>query len=508
MNTTPKRGTPWRTLLALLALYLGAGPVWAESAPPPVGVLYVGLKTDAESMDPYFVYHPSGFAVMEALFDSLVMADWDGRIVPHLAAAWEVESDTSIVFVLRDDVLFHNGEPFDAASVKYSIERVLNEELQSGLRPRFAAVEAVEIIDQRTVRLRLSHADSSLLWNLSVLAMLPAQYGQQVGAAGLARAPVGTGPFRFLQWVRDDHIALAANPDYFSGGVKGRPGVARVVFRVLPEDTTRVAELRTGGVHLIEKLPVDQVPIVESAGMLAVPAASGSFTVAWLVSDAGGPLADPQVRRALNLAVNRDAIIASVYGGYAQPIAAPFTPMTLGYDPQIPPYDYDPVRAAELLAEEGYEDGFSVTLDTSGDPTEGLLVAAALDEIGVSTTVRQVEPAVFNANWTTGETSDIYVANWGAAGDPQQYLEMLVTSDGFLSRYANPELDELIAASAVTLDPEARDALLRRVQQVLHEDPAAIYLWSTADVYGLNPHVRGWRPHFTERLIISGVSLK
>lgn len=478
------------------------------SAEVPEGSLYIGLRADAESMDPYFVYHPTGFAVMEALYDSLVIADWDGVIAPHLASSWSVVDETTIEFVLRDDVQFHNGEPFDAESVKFSIERVLDEDLQSGIRSRFTVIDSVEIVDPHRVRLHLSHADSSVLWNLTGLAMLPPVYGQRVDALALSRAPVGTGPFSFVEWVRDDHIILDANPGYFVGGVKGQPGVARVVFRVLPEDATRVSELRAGGVHLIEKLPVDLVATVESAGMLVVPADSGRFSVAWIVADSDGPLGDPRVRQALNYAVNIEAIISAVYQGYAAPIAGPFTPSTLGYDSTIEAYSYDPERARALLTEAGYPDGFAITVDTTGDPTEGLLVAAALEEIGITAPVRQLEASIFNTNWTTGETSEVYVASWGAAGDPQQYLDMLVKSNGFLSRYENSRVDELIAMSAVTLDLVERTAILKELQQILHDDPAAIYLWSTADIYGVSPAVVNWRPPSTERLIISGASLK
>lgn len=506
-NEPSKTPLPRSLLLSLLLVLFGA--LGASSmAQAPEGTLYVGLRSDAESLDPHLVYHPSGFAVMEAMYDSLVIADWDGAIVPHLAASWSFPDDSTIEFVLRDDVTFHNGERFSAESVKYSVERILDEALQSGIASRFAVIESVEVVDSQRVRLHLSRSDSSILWNLTGLAMLPPEYGARVTAAAFSRAPVGTGPFSFVEWVRDDHITVRANPDYFSGGVKGQPGVAQVVFRILPEDATRTAELRAGGVHLIEKLPVDLVGTVEAAGMIAVPADTGRFSVAWMVADGDGPLADKRVRQAFNYALNTDAIIDAVYQGYASPIASPFTKSTLGYDPSIEPYPYDPERARDLLAEAGYADGFSVTLDTTGDPTEGLLTASALEEIGIQVTVRQLEASIFNTNWTTGETSEIYSASWGAAGDPQQYLDMLVKSDGFLSRYGDERVDELLAQSAVTLDTDARAALLSEIQQILHDDPAAIYQWSTADIYGVAPSVQNWRPHSTERLMVSGVSLQ
>lgn len=474
----------------------------------PRGTLIVGLRSDPESLDPYFVYHPSGFAVMEALYDSLVMTDADGAIVPHLAASWTVLDNTTIEFTLRDDVVFHNGEPFNAAAVKFSIERVLSPELQSGLQADFGVIDTVEIVAENRVRLHLVRPDSSIIWRLTELAMLPPDYAGTAGSAAIARHPVGTGPFRFVSMVRDSHVIVAANHDYFGSGSKAAPGVDRIVFRIIPEDTTRVAELRAGNVHLIEHVPVDMVPIVIRAGLRATPVNTGRFFVAWFVTDAGGPLADPRVRKALNYGIDTDTIIETLLQGFAEPIASPFTRGTLGFDAGVEPIPYNPAKARQLLAEAGYADGFALTIDTSSNrAVEAQLLSGLLRDIGVDSTVRPLEVSIFNTNWTTGDTGDIIVASWGATGDPQRYLDMLVKSDGFLSRYNNAQLDTVLEQSAITLEPRARAALLSDIQRILRDDPAALYLWSAADIYGVAPEVRNWRPRPTERLIVAGVTL-
>src|SRR5690606_17693791 len=138
----------------------------------------------------------------------------------------------------------------------------------------------------------------------------------------------------------------------------------------------------------------------------------------------------------------------------------------------------------------GYPNGFELTIDTtSSRATEAQVIAGFLSEIGVRANVRPMETSLFNTNWSAGTTGDIIAASWGAAGDPQAYLDMLVRSDGFLSRYANARADELIARSAVTLDPDDRAAVLQELQQVLRDDPAGLYLWSAADLYGVGPRV-------------------
>lgn len=478
------------------------------SVSQPRGTLVVALRADPESLDPYFVYHPSGFVVTEALYDSLVMADEQGAVVPHLATHWTVPDNTTLEFTLRDNVVFHNGEPFDAAAVKYSIERVLDDTLQSGLQSDFTVIKSVEIVAPDRVRLHLERPESSIMWRLSELAMLPPRYSEEAGPAGVSRRPVGTGPFRFVEMVRDSYIIVEANPDYFGAGSKPMPGVARVVFRIIPEDTTRVAELRAGNVHIIEQVPVDMVPLVTKAGAHVQAVATGRFFVAWFDANGEGPLADPRVRQALNYGIDTHNIVDALLHGFAVPIAAPFTPGTYGFDRDIEPYAYDPARARQLLAEAGYPDGFPITIDTTSNRlVEAQLLSGLLRDIGVEGTVRPLEASIFNTNWTAGKTGDLIVASWGAAGDPQRYLDMLVKSDGFLSQYSNSELDALLEESAVTLDPDARARLLSDIQRILHRDPAAIYLWSASDLYGVAPVVGNWRPRPTERLIIAGVTL-
>lgn len=482
--------------ILLVAITLMSGAAAAQT-------LRIGLSAEPGDIDPHFASHPSAYAVLEAMFDSLVIADYDGAIVPHLAESWTVLDETTIEFALRPGVVFHNGEPFDARSVKFSLERVKEPALQTVLRAAFDTVAEVEIIDALTVRVHLSEPDSSLLWNLTRLAMIPAEYTQRVGDVEFGRRPVGTGPFQFVEWVRDSHVLVEANPDYFSGGLKGTPQVDRVLFRVIPERATRMAELRTGGLHLIERISADAVSLAQAADLHVVPADTGRFYVAWFHMKDDSPLADKRVRQALNYAVNTDAIVQVLFGGYATALATPFTSSTFGYRADLAPYPYDPAEARRLLAEAGYPDGLALTMDvTTGSAQIGEIVAGQLADIGVRVTLRPLEVSLFNAQWTSGRTGDLVGASWGAAGDPQAYLEMLVHSDGFLSGYGNPRADELIEASARTLDAGERLALLHELQQVLFDDPAALYLWSTADIYAHSSALVGWRPHPTERLII------
>ena len=216
-------------------------------APPEPTELRIGISVDVESMDPFFVNQAAGWSVVHALFDHLVERDFEGNIVPGLALDWTVVDTATLEFALREGVTFHNGEPFTAESVKFSVERMLAEE-EAPNQGKFTAIDGVEIVDDYTVRLLLNRPDGTLFDSLtSRLAMLPPQYFEEVGAEGFAAAPVGTGPFTFVEWVPDDHVTLIASENYWDGSYKGKPMVDTLIFRPIPEEATRAAELEAGG---------------------------------------------------------------------------------------------------------------------------------------------------------------------------------------------------------------------------------------------------------------------
>lgn len=493
-----------------IALALLPAASTLSAAPAPAGTLVVGLAAESEAMDPYFVYQTAGQSIMRAIFDNLLERDYEGNVIPGLAQSWRIVDERTLEFRLRRGVKFHNGEDFNANSVKFSIERVLNPELRAGGRAQYASIDSVVILDPYTVRLVLKRPDATLIQPLTTLAMLPPNYLKQVGDVGFGRAPVGTGPFRFVEWVRDDHTTVEANESYWSGGFKGRPLMKRVIFRPIPEVATRIAELRTGRVHIIQDVPADLARDVTAAGFKVAEMEAGGHFGIWLVADAGGPLADRRVRQALNYGVNVEAIIASLLQGRGRRVASPLAPGQMGYDPSLRPYPYDVSRARALLTEAGHPNGFEVTLDACTcdrlDLTQA--VAGELARIGVRARIRSFEISIFNNNWIRHTTGDMIAARLGGAGDPATLLAFWVRTKGLLTRYSNPEADALIDQGASTLDVNRRTEIYKRLARVLNEDPPAIFLWSSTYLYGVSPRVEGWKPHPTNQIIVSNVSRK
>ncbi len=484
-------------------------PPQPTEAPPEPTELRIGLSVDVESMDPFFVNQAAGWSVVHALFDHLIERDFEGNLVPGLALSWTVVDTATLEFTLREGVTFHNGEPFTAESVKFSVERMLAEE-EAPNKSKFTAIDAVEIVDDYTVRLLLNRPDGTLFDSLtSRLAMLPPQYFSEVGAEEFARAPVGTGPFSFVEWMPDDHVTLAANESYWEGSYKGKPLVDNVTFRPIPEAATRAAELEAGGVHLIQDVEPDQMDDLEAAGLVVVPDEAYHLQYVFFIADDETlPTHDIRVRQALNYAVDADAIIENLLAGIGSRIASPIGPGYLGYNPNVTPYPYDPQRARDLLAAAGYPDGFETTLDATATEKNDVIEAVVgyLAEVGVTATIREFELGQFNQNWMDRTQSMLWAARWGNTPDPQS-IELFASCNGWIARYCNEEVTMHLEAARDTLDQEERAGHYAAASALMHDDPLAIYLNTAAQIYGLSSSVQNFRPSPLLAIIVSGVSL-
>ena len=496
-------------LLFVLTIALSLAACGGPETTPEPAEIRIGLSLDVESMDPFFVNQAAGWSVVHALFDHLVERDFEGNIVPGLALSWTVVDTATLEFVLRDDVSFHNGEPFTADSVRFSVERMLSEEAAPN-QSKFTAIDSVEIVDDYTVRLILNRPDGTLIDSLtSRLAMLPPQYFEEVGAEAFGSAPVGTGPFTFVEWVPDDRVTLAANENYWEGSYKGMPKVDTVIFRPIPEAATRAAELKAGGVHLIQDVTPDQIDDLEGAGLVVVPDEAFQLQYVFFVADDETlPTYDVRVRRALNYAVDVDAIIENLLAGLGSRIASPIGPGYLGYDPDVQPYPYDPQKARDLLAEAGYANGFETTLDvTTAGHTDAIdAVAGYLSDVGVTVEIQDYELGLFNQRWMDSTQSMLWAARWGNTPDPQS-IELFASCNGWIARYCNEEVTAHLEAARDSLDQDERAQHYAAASALMRDDPLAIYMNTATQIYGLTSSVEDFRPSPLLAIIVSGISV-
>jgi peptide/nickel transport system substrate-binding protein len=325
------------------------------------------------------------------------------------------------------------------------------------------------------------------------LVLLPPAYASDP-TNDFANNPVGTGPYRFVRWVRGSRIVLKQNAEYFGQTAKGEPVATGVDFRFVPDATTRVTDVVSGTSQLVRGVPFDELETVAAAAEVVEQPIAGCAFVR--VPTDVAPFDNATVRLSLNHAVDVDAIIASLLGGNGTRLPNVFVPGGLGYDPDLAPHAYDPELAQQLLTEAGYPDGFSTRLAYASGEREDLAAAVAgqLEAAGVIVELEPVETATFNATWQDPEAAPLRFLTWRPLFDPYTLLSLVISNSGFLSRYDNAEAQALIEAGTIEPDPEERDRIYRELGVVLHDSPAGIYLWSLTSFYGLDRDAPAWTP--------------
>jgi peptide/nickel transport system substrate-binding protein len=335
--------------------------VTAVPAPAgPRGTLVRALTTFPNSLDLPQCAERNASTTAWMMYDTLVWVDDDGNIVPALAESWDISADGSeYTFKLRKDVTFHNDEPFNADAVVFSWERAKEGGFEYSNLWQLAT--SVEKIDDYTVKITTDGPDALFLSTVADnWAIIPPKYFQEVGQEGFNEHPIGTGPFVFVEWAKGDHITMKANPNYWQEGV---PKIETLIFRPIPESATRVAAIQTGEVDIVTRLSSE-----EAKSLLGVPNVTvikypveRVYYVAFnnLTTGQGQPTEDPNVRLAMNYAVDVQAIVDSLFDGFAQPAIGFVTTGELGYD-NAATFGYDPEKAKQLLAEAGYPDGFEM----------------------------------------------------------------------------------------------------------------------------------------------------
>jgi peptide/nickel transport system substrate-binding protein len=348
--------------------------------------------------------------------------------------------------------------------------------------------------------------------------MLPPTYYSSNSEDYLASHPVGSGPYKFVETVRDDHTTLAANPNYWGVDTyKGAPLVPTVIFRPVPSAATRVADLLNGTADMIFDVAPDDIDTLRGRagdGFQVVTGNSAKLQfVQFMPKAASDPLADRRVRQALNMAVDVKSIVDNLSKGLGSRQASPIMEGALGYDPSVTPYDYNPTFARQLLADAGYPNGFSATMDlaNSDSPDSANAVIGQLSQVGVKVQARTFDVGTFNANWSQDKSGDMRMARWGGLQDPAVFLNFTTVCGGFLAdQFAcNQDATNLAKQAASTFDQDARARLYTQVSRLLHDDPMGIYMSSVLSVYGVGPRVQGWRgPTGRDYLIPTNITLQ
>jgi peptide/nickel transport system substrate-binding protein len=407
--------------LLCLAHLATAGPAHAQ--PKPVVVIQSG---EAATLDWHMHCDKNAHEPDRQIFDTLLRRNLKTlQLEGNLAESWRAVNETTWQFKLKRGVKFHNGEPFDAAAVKFSVERMLNPKQAAPGRTSIATIDHVDIVDAYTVNV-ITRAPFPLLpvrmspGHCGTVGIVPPKYLAQVGDAGFAVKPVGTGPYKFVEWVKDERLVLEANKDYH----RGAPAIEKLVFRPVPELTTRVAALMSGQADLVSDIPPDQTGKIQNSGTAHIEISTlGGFVIMVKMTNylMPGPWQDARVRKAINYAIDMDTIIKTVLEGYGVVLGVPLEKEAFGFNPNIKWYGYDPERAKALLREAGYAGGFEMTLHAPNrrymnDIEVMQAMAQMLGKVGIKAKVEVWEQSIYTTKWRKRELLPAYMTAWGARG--------------------------------------------------------------------------------------------
>lgn len=498
-------------ILGVLVLFTFAFGLGVQTADCKTRVV-VAQGVEPTRLDPDMHRENPSNNVILHIYDALIERDWDEIIQPDLAESWQIVNDTTVEFKLRKGIKFSNGEPFNAEVVKYNFERV------AGLLPGakktlnagdYKSIKEVKIIDEHTVQIITKHPDPLLLSYVAAKYMVPIEYTKKDNFKKLATKPIGTGPYVLKSWMKGGELVLTAKKDYW----KGAPKIDEVVFRPIPEDSTRIAELRVGGVDIIANLKPDNIQEVEAEKGLEVKFVP-SARVAFLFMNAEmDKMKDIRVRRAINYALDVPSLIKNVMAGNAYRVSTVAPKSFVGWDPEEMYYSYNPEKAKRLLAEAGFPNGMDVTILTPrgrylNDVQACEAIAGMLVKVGIRAKVNAVEFGVFAKQTQAHDIPELMYAAWGNNHfDVWDTIKTCVRSGAMFSWYKNEIVDENIDKASRTIDAEKHSGYLRLALREMWRDPPFGYLYAQRDIYGVNKRV-AWEPRTDEDINLYGAYVK
>lgn len=444
------------------------------------GTLVIARLSDANNLDPHFLTQINSAAIIHhKVYEGLVRMDKESKYVPALATEWKQLDDVTWEFKLRQGVTFHDGAPFNAEAVKRTIARVQDPSVGSNRANLFEAIKEVKAVDDQTVQFILHYPYAPLL---SVLAgaegaiLSPKaidQYGKD-----LSKHPTGTGPYKFESWTPGQEVVLVKNENYWGG----QPKLDKVVFKTVPEDTTRIAMVETGEAQVAEQLPVTEVDRVQNSSSMTLGRFESFSSDHIGINTKKKPFDDVRVRQAIAYAVDKESIIKGVYNDVGKPAHSSITPTMVGYSPNVKGLDYNLEKAKQLLAEAGYANGLKATIylnDNKARISVAEVLQQQLKQIGIDLQVKVLEFGAYIDAASKGET-DLFISGWGNAtgdADYNQYNLFHTKSQGAPgnhSFYSNPEVDKLIEDGRKEKDPAKRTQIYEQAQQIEMNEAALI----------------------------------
>lgn len=515
-----RRLIPLLLVLSLLGACSRGGeahkPVPREPGVPAYGdALVEGSIGEPSTLIPILASDSASHSVASLIYNGLVKYDKNLNLTGDLAERWQISPDgLTITFYLRKGVKWHDGHEFTSRDLLYTYKTIIDPKTPTAYAEDFLQVRSVEAPDPYLFRVTYPKPFAPALasWGLNIL---PAHLleGKDITKSPLARKPVGTGPYRFREWIPGQRVVLDSFHAYF----EGRPYVDARVFRIIPDSSTMYMELKAGGIDMMGLTPVQFRRQTDSAEFLSrfnkfrypVP----SYT--YLGYNLKKPLfADKRVRQAITAAINKDELVSGVLFGLGQAAHGPFQPKTWAHNPELHPLPYDPVRAEQLLAEAGWrerdKDGiltrdgkpFRFTILTNQGNEQRIksaqIIQYRLKKIGIDVRIRVLEWASLLTNYIDTRNFDVLLMGWSLSQDPDQYDIWHSSKTGpkelnFIG-YRNTEVDRLLVEARGTFDQQKRRACYFRMQEILADEQPYTFLYVPDALPVISSRFRGIEP--------------
>ncbi|ARP94367.1 ABC transporter substrate-binding protein [Bordetella genomosp. 13] len=494
---------------AILGAVLLAGACGAAVAQE----LRIGLQEDVDVLDPHRARTYVSRLVFTSLCDKLIDLDAKLQFVPQLARSWSWSEDNKVLtFKLRDGVVFHDGAKFDAAAAKANLDRALT--LQDSMRKsELASVEKVDAPDASTLVLTLKAPDATLLANLSDRAgmmLSPATFADQ---GSVARTPVCSGPYKFVQRVQNDRIVLEKFDQYYDAKDFH---FSRLVYLPVPDTTVRLSNLRAGGLQLIERLNPSDVAQVKGDASLKLESVDGLGFQEIIFNIGNGPRAenspfkDARVRKAFELSIDRNAINEVIGGGLFTPASQPFPPASPYHSDKFPVPARDVARAKALLKEAGVTTVKGELAYGNNTTTAAIaeMVQAMASEAGIQLNLRPTDYAALLSGNLQGNF-EASIRGWSGRVDPDGNVHQFLSSKGSQNdgRYSNPEVDRLLNEARRVPDQAKRKALYDQAETILQQDKPNFYVYYQPWPFAMTKNLVGFKPYADGMIRLRGVTL-
>ncbi|MFS8144001.1 ABC transporter substrate-binding protein [Rhizobium sp. BR 249] len=490
--------------LSLSAVLSAALMIAATPAEAAKTTLNLGMSVEPTGLDPTIAAPVAiGQVTWQNVFEGLVTIDQAGKVQPQLAKSWQISPDgLTYTFKLQAGVKFHDGEVFDAAAARFSLDRARGPDSVNPQKRFFASIASIDTPDAETLVLHLSAPTGSLIywlgWPASVMV------GPKTAADDKV-TPIGTGPFKFAGWAKGDKVELARNADYWNKDAAAK--LDKVIFRFIADPQAQAAALKSGDLDAFPEFAAPELmSSFDGDARLATKVGNTELKVVAGMNNAKKPFDDKRVRQALMMAIDRKTVIDGAWSGLGTPIGSHYTPNDPGYRDMTSVLPYDVEKAKALLAEAGYPNGFTFTIKTpqmAYAPRSAQVMQAMFAEIGVT---MNIEPTEFPAKWVQDIMKDRnFDMTIVAHAEP---LDIdIYARDPYYFNYRNADFDALMKKVQETTDPDAQNAIYGQAQKILAEDVPALYFFVMPKLGVWDRKLKGlWENEPIPSNVLSGVS--